>query len=323
MAQITDIKLPKINTDELSNEKYVKKITNYLLSLEENMRYMFGNIDEDNITDHFIKTLTVGNLRITNGVNSIIGNPDDGFKMLKDQKVQFSFDINTGIATFGGKMIGGSIESDNYFPGYSGMKIDLTDGTLSTAKFKLLPDGSIDAVGGRFSGTIEGPQIKSVYLSANGVDSGTMEMSDTSFSTYRTVDGVRDYSGEYNFQGFDVMTLNDYYQHGYYGYNTILLENVGGTLFLVDRSTLSYKGSSILTKSNLSSLINTYDIPSSVTPYGNIKFSGSVNAAGVTWVETYFAAKDHVHSGYAASVHSHDYATQSQIDDLWIAINAL
>lgn len=147
MSQISDIKLPNINTSGLSNEKYAKKITNYLMSLEESLRYMFGNIDEDNITEHFVDTVIVKNLLVTNGDNSIIVNPEDGFQMLKGQKKQLSFDINTGKATFGGDIIGALIFSDNYIEGVSGMKIDLTNGTLKTPQASIDEEGAITSTG--------------------------------------------------------------------------------------------------------------------------------------------------------------------------------
>lgn len=97
-----NFKLPNINGTGLSDKKYAKKISNYLMMLEESLRYSLGNIDEDNVTEKFIQDLTVGHLLITNGENSIIGNPEDGFQMYRGIKKIIDFNLNTGKALYCG-----------------------------------------------------------------------------------------------------------------------------------------------------------------------------------------------------------------------------
>lgn len=170
MAGISNIKLPKIDIEQLNNSDYTKKIANYLLSLEENMRYMFGNIDDENVTKKFIDDLTVQHLNVTNGDNSIVASPESGFQMFKGRKKMFDLNLITGEAEFEGKItassgfiggweitegnlrstngenskfIGGSIQSENYVENLSGMYINLTNGLLDTAKTKILEDGTI------------------------------------------------------------------------------------------------------------------------------------------------------------------------------------
>ena len=128
-----------INLPEINSASDMKKVKNYLAQMDENIRYAIENIDEENITKKFIDDLTVRNLYVTNGDNSILINPDDGFLMLKGTKKQFTFDINTGEATFGGKIVGGSIESENYTEigdaVLAGMLIDLENGSIKSSGF--------------------------------------------------------------------------------------------------------------------------------------------------------------------------------------------
>jgi hypothetical protein len=135
--------LPEINIENFSNEKYVKKIANYLVGLDEQLRYMFENLDEDNLTDHFIETLMARRLVVTNDTNTILADPDVGFEISKGTTKQFYIDIATGDIIYGGKMIGGSIQSDNYKPEISGMLINLTDGSIDSTKLKINPTGGL------------------------------------------------------------------------------------------------------------------------------------------------------------------------------------
>jgi hypothetical protein len=143
MAQLPNIKVPEIDTVQLNNTKYAKQILNYLMSLDESLRYMFGNLDDENMTSKFIKDLTVENILITNGENSIIGNPTDGFKLVKGTKVVMHLDIIKGDATFNGKVesasgnIGGWIITEDGLSNLNtNAKIKLYDGQNLSAMFE-------------------------------------------------------------------------------------------------------------------------------------------------------------------------------------------
>ena len=185
-----------INLPEINSASDMKKVKNYLAQMDENIRYAIENIDEENITKKFIDDLTVRHLNITNGDNSIIGNPDVGFQMLKGTKIQLSFDINTGEATFGGSIIGGSIKSDNYEEEISGMLIDLTNGTLFTPKTKILEDGSIETNGIIIKNGI-------FDVTAEGKDDAKIMLSYGSYSTHFSAGGISSrydgYAGEMTF----------------------------------------------------------------------------------------------------------------------------
>lgn len=161
--------LPKISQEGLSDKKYTKRIANYLMSLEENLRYTFANLDDENMTQDFIDSLTAGNILVTNGVNSIILNPDDGFKMIAGNKIRLSFDLTTGKSEFNGDIIGGLIRSANYESGTSGMEIDLEDGTWDSVGFKYNGtkceiNGKLSSVGTTYTVTIDNGIISAGYL---------------------------------------------------------------------------------------------------------------------------------------------------------------
>lgn len=133
--------LKSIAIPDISSFGDIKKIKNYLAQMDENIRYAIENIDEENITKKFIDDLTVRHLNITNGDNSIIGDPNIGFQMLKGSRKILSFDIKTGEAQFGGNIVGGSISSGNYTQDQygnplAGMYIDLSNGNINARGFR-------------------------------------------------------------------------------------------------------------------------------------------------------------------------------------------
>jgi hypothetical protein len=171
MAQLPNIKVPDIDTGQLNNTKYAKQILDYLMTLDESLRYMFGHLDDENVTSQFIEDLTVGNINITNGENSIIGNATDGFIFLKGTKPVLKLDINTGSGEFKGDIIGSLMRSSNYAENTdgnvtSGMKIDLTDGSIKTTGFKYL-DGLLDVINGIFRGTLLATTMRSEWQSGD------------------------------------------------------------------------------------------------------------------------------------------------------------
>ena len=116
--------VPKVDINSLNNEKYVKKIANSLISLEEYLRYMFSNLDEDNFAAKFqealaqkITNLIVGDLKadsitVTNGINTININPEVIFEVLhgviktifldEDGNANFSGTVNAQAGTIAG-----------------------------------------------------------------------------------------------------------------------------------------------------------------------------------------------------------------------------
>lgn len=285
------IKLPNINIDDLQDSRNIKKIANYLLQLDESLRYQLGHIDEDNLTDQYIKTLTARRVVVESDLTNILIDPDVGIQVKKGDKKQFYTDAASGDLIFSGKLIGTSMESPDYAAGLSGMKIDLDNSSIDAVGFQYA-NGLLEVINGKFSGTLEGSTIKSTFpLGSGGNSSVTMELTDTNFETYRTVSGVRDYSSEWNFQELDFLSpfsSSNGYASAQYGLYGISIENSYGTIFQVDEDAGILNGSIILTRSNYGSLINTSNITPSLTSYGNINFNGSVNAASVDWVQANF-----------------------------------
>lgn len=109
MSVFNSIKIPEFDVERTDNKRYFKSIQNYLIMLDENIRYAIENIDDENITKQFIDDLTVQHLLVTNGDNSIIVNPEAGLQMRKGNKSQLKFNIATGEAEFGGRIIGSEI----------------------------------------------------------------------------------------------------------------------------------------------------------------------------------------------------------------------
>ena len=81
-------------------------------------------------------------ITINKGVNTLYLNAIDGIKLTKDGIAQFFID-GDGNAVFKGTVTSGTIQSDNYIENTSGMKINLTNGTIDTKNFKLGVDDKL------------------------------------------------------------------------------------------------------------------------------------------------------------------------------------
>jgi hypothetical protein len=198
-------------------------------------------------------------------------------------------------------IIGGIIKSSNYVANTSGMLINLTTGLIDSPNFKLSDMGIITATGGNFSGnisgsTITGTTIKSVF--GDETQNVTMELSNTSFTTYRTYDGVIDYSGDFTFQGISFMTPFPDYHYAEYTYSSIKIQDSVRDIFSVDEFGAKVLGSSVLTANNLQS-----------------------------YTDTYYYTKEYVNSNFAPKIHYHSYASIGDLQDLdsslrsWVSAN--
>ena len=292
MSQLIDVEVPNIDTDNLNNSKYVKKIVNYLQSLDESLRYALGNIDDENITKKFIEDLVVGHLLITNGDNSLIGSPVEGFKMLTGTKIIINFDIKTGEATFGGKVIGGSIESENYSvdtngDATAGMKIDLTNGKVNS-KYFILDENLARFIGNIMGSTITGSKFYRVVF-WDGQEVTLCSIDDFGLFHYAS-DSIPVQFGYVNQSGY-IKVLK----------NSTQIGKPGEGIAVNDEGVFIENGVALHSQ-NYGSYISTNQITPNLTEYGNIDFAGSENAAAVNWVQANFSPLGHSHSEYATNL---------------------
>jgi hypothetical protein len=169
MSAFRGLNIPNINTGNLNDTKYAQMVANYLLELDDNLKYMFSHIEEENMTDQTVKNLTASYIDVTNGENSMILDPEVGFKMAKGSKNQFFFNIITGDLEYSGKMKGGSIQSPNYEVDVAGMKINLDDGTWDSVGFKYANNrcaikGSFQSIGPEYTTTINNGKIEATFI---------------------------------------------------------------------------------------------------------------------------------------------------------------
>ncbi len=89
----------------------------------------------------------------------------------------FKVNLDGTIEAVGGKFsgnitasefVGGTVRSQNYSSGNTGMMIDLNYGTIDTPNFYLDTDGKIHATGGEFSGSIYGSDISGSRFISSG-----------------------------------------------------------------------------------------------------------------------------------------------------------
>ena len=232
MSVLKSIKVPPISTEDFNNPKYMREIKNYLIQLDETLRYAMENIDDENITKQFIKDLTVGNLLITNGENSIEANPDVGMAFLRGTKKMLAFDILTGDTYFGGEMVGGSIESSNYSKDefnavLSGMRIDLEDGSIEAPGFKY-NDGVF-----RLRSELEEGSNKYVLTINDG---------ETDFTVFHYYMNEMENWSSVGHDGFYSKNLLPYYSASYTAHGIEIMDGPASYLFVVNGDNMVYKG---------------------------------------------------------------------------------
>jgi hypothetical protein len=303
MAKLPDIKTPQIDSGQLDNKAYIKKLLNYLMMLDEGIRYAMDNIDDENITKKFIEDLTVGHLLITNGENSIIAEPDIGFQILKGIRKQLNFDINQGDLEFGGKMIGGSIQSENYVEGTSGTLIDLSNGNIKTVGLKY-ENGILTISGGKIiGGEVDGAIVKS---------SGTYQVGDMTFTRSTEIHNGQIDTDLINAKQIEISDLT----FVPYGSFEAALNMNGFNI----KNCSEINGGTPITTLNYNIYIHTDQITPTQTTEGNINFNGDKDAAAVDWVKGYCYSKSQADGRYQLKG---DYALESQITGLSNAISQL
>lgn len=240
-----NIKLPDINTENFTNEKYVKKIANYLLGLDEQLRFMFTSLDGDNLTDDFIDTLTARKLIVTNDINTILADSDVGLQILKGNTKQFYINL-----------VSGDIE-------------------INTPNFKLV-NGNVELINGKFKGEITGSSFRSNFDESDP-NEAYMLLDDNGLSIYANGgflflqiahNGIK---GMVPFEGGKSLDISP-------GNSSMEINNISANY-------ISVLGSNVITVATKSSLaLTTLDIAVEATPDGNLNFPGAINAASVDWV---------------------------------------
>lgn len=157
MSTFGGVNLPKINTENLNNEKYAQMVANYLLELDEHLKYMFSHIEEENMTDQTVKNLTASYINVTNGVNSMILDPETGFKMTKGNKELFVFDILTGDVEYSGKVDITNGDNSMILDPEIGFK--MTKGSKNQFFFNIIT-GDLEYSGKMTGGSIQSPNYE-------------------------------------------------------------------------------------------------------------------------------------------------------------------
>jgi len=177
--------------------------------------------------------------------------------------------------------------------------IQLEGLVTANGNFKVLPDGSIEAVNGKFSGVINGSTITGTNISGATINGGTITgvtisgSSITTIGDYGTVsitNGFIDASYIYaNTIDSKTLTVDTISMSG--GGRQVFITPSGITGIIWDTGA-SY---SFLTSLNYSNYISipqyTNQITAVDTGYGNLDFKGFDNAAGVNWVQANFQPK--------------------------------
>lgn len=149
---VYNVQLPS----SMNNEADIKKIAAYLYKLNEDLRYMFGNITpEDNYSSGaLIKYMSDGEKITTLELNI------DGMKLEMVRKGEVVSAINMSEEEI--KIMAS--------------KIKLEGIVTANGRFKILEDGSMQSVNGSFSGTVSGSEITGSQMTSSHITGGSMNV---------------------------------------------------------------------------------------------------------------------------------------------------
>ena len=85
--------MPQIDMSSLNNENYQKKIANYLMMMNEQLRYMFGNIDTDNMTNVYNNTIT----GMQEGIQSLVKGLDGSYSLISQTADEIRMEVSSGL----------------------------------------------------------------------------------------------------------------------------------------------------------------------------------------------------------------------------------
>ena len=160
-------------------------------NFQSNASGMKIDLDDGSIEAHNFKldssALTVDS--INNKFNFTIGSKDTGY--FKVQGVDSNDDKKTLLNISNAENGGYYLQSINYSPNSSGMKIDLKDGSIDAKNFKIDSNGKatfsgdLDAAGGTFSGDLSaaGGTFSGTLSAASGSFKGTLSGADITGAT--------------------------------------------------------------------------------------------------------------------------------------------
>lgn len=140
----------------MNNQADLKMITSYIYKLNEQLRYMFGNLTpEDNYSsDALIKYISDGEKIATMEFTV------DGMKLEMVRKGEVVSAINMSEEEI--KIMAS--------------KIKLEGIVTANGKFKILEDGSMESVNGKFSGNITGSEISGSQMTSVHITGGSMNV---------------------------------------------------------------------------------------------------------------------------------------------------
>ena len=141
-----------------ANEQDMKKIAAYLYKLNEQLSYMFGNLTpEDNYSEKAYKKYLSDGEKIT---QVLVGLEEISFQMVKKGEVVAAINMSEEEIKI------------------MANKIKLEGIVTANGNFKILEDGSMESVNGKFSGTVSGAKVTGGTISGSYISGATIEGSE-------------------------------------------------------------------------------------------------------------------------------------------------
>lgn len=286
----------------LSKDQYAKTVANYLLDLEDQLKYMFEHIEEDNLTNQFVKNLTANTItaETINAMNITA-------KYVSTDWV-YGGVIRVNQLVFGG--VNGNISYNNlsdkpYIPP------PYTD-AQSLAAWKASGYATYIDQYGVYTGTITANQITAGKISGDRIYGGTISgvtLSGSTITSYNnTYGGYLEINGGYiwgrNNSGTTVLDIDA--RASIVNCNHVMCTKINngdpitsnniGSQFVSHAGTAGWAteankagtatyATSAGSANEISGTIYTWEVTATDTGYGNIDFQGFDNAAGVNYLQ--------------------------------------
>lgn len=175
------------------NENDIRKVTAYLYKLNEQLSYMFGNLtpEENYSADALEKYLSDGE-KVT---EAVLGLNEVKVQMVRKGEIVAAINMSEEEI---------KILAD---------KIKLEGIVTANGNFKILEDGSMESVNGKFSGTVTGTEINGGTVTGTKISGGTVT---GSYISGATIEGseIGDIDGTFYTDGETV------YMGGFQAYDT-------------------------------------------------------------------------------------------------------
>ncbi len=140
------------------NEKDLRKLAANLYKLNEQLQYMFGNLDpEDNYSGEALKKYIAQGEKVT---QVVIDLKEMSMTMLRKGEVVAAINMSEEQIKI------------------MASKIQLEGIVTANGNFKILEDGSMESVNGKFSGTVSGSKISGGTVTGSYISGATIEGSE-------------------------------------------------------------------------------------------------------------------------------------------------